>query len=82
MPPSIPAEVTANARYHEASAFCSDKRKNEAHLELLVNALKAIDGCIECADFAGSDFELLLEILNLAEVRVTLGSVLGLELVL
>ena len=51
-------------------------------LELLIDTLEAINGCIERADFASADLELLLEILNFAEMRVALGSVLCLMFVL
>ena len=48
----------------------------ETYLELLVDALQAIDRCVERADFASPDLQLLLEILNFAEMRIALGSVL------
>lgn len=58
------------------------RNRRSADLKLFVDTLQAIDGRIQRADFASADLELLLQILDFAEMRVTLGSVLCLKLVL
>ena len=52
------------------------------YLELLVDALQAINRRVESADLVALNLQLLLEILDLAGVRITLRCVLRLELVL
>jgi len=52
------------------------------NLELLVDALQAINGCVQASDFVGLELQLLLEILDLVLVSLPLRGVLGLQLVL
>ena len=50
------------------------------YLELLVDALQALVRRMEVADLVGLHLQLLAKVDHLAQVRITLSSVLGLEL--
>ena len=53
-----------------------------AHLQLLIDALQAINRGVESANLVALDLDLLLEILHLTCVGIALRGVLRLELVL
>ena len=57
-------------------------RTSETHLELLVDALQAVNRSIQASDLVAANVKLLLEVLHLAQVRVALSGVLRLEFVL
>ena len=78
-PPSIPAEVTANARYsvindHTRWAY----HEEVTNLKLLVDALQSIDGSVQASDFVNLEFQLLPEILDLVLVGLPLRGILSL----
>lgn len=86
-PPSMPAEVTANARFRGISAqppCLSDNPSNVkvTNLKFLVDALQTLNGSVQASDFIGLQFKLLLEIQDLALVGLSLCGVLSFELAL
>ncbi len=81
----MPADVTANARYRKYKIISDDDaitKRETRYLELLVDALKAVNRGVERTYLVAPDLELLLEVLDLACVRVPFSSILSFELVL
>ena len=83
LPPSIPAEVTAKARYQIVEMMVVYKMRCwENYLELLVYTLQAVDRRVQVSDFVGLHFQLLLKVLNLTNMGVAFRSVLYLKFIL
>ena len=78
----MPADVTANARCDVREHRRRIQKRKTAHLQLLIDALQAINSSVECPNFIASDVKLLLEVLDLACMGIWLGGVLRLKLVL
>lgn len=68
----------------ELFRYChhTERRIGESHLELLVYALQTVDGRVQVSDFVALHLELLLEVLNFANMRITFCSVLCLKFIL
>jgi hypothetical protein len=84
LPPSIPAEVTANARYEmsiqqRSSSYLSG---DYAYLKFFINTLKAFVRSIKGTKLVALHLKLLLEINHFTNVSISFGGVLGFQFVL
>lgn len=81
-PPSIPADVTANARLKCTVRKVYKPCQSNPNLELLVDALQTIGSGVKVANLVGLHLHLLLEILDLAFMSLTFCNVLSFQFVL
>lgn len=85
--PSMPADETAKARcggegrarVSPLEAAGTPSNASATHLELLVDALEVLDRRRLALELLRLELELLLEVRDLAQLRVALGRVLGLQ---